>query len=90
MVYIAGSIAERVALFVILVLLSCTLFDSKVQGVSKTSTGSVQSLPKEYFFIVYEISAVELLNTCSRDSANLLLPCCCGAAESPVDLTYQI
>ena len=59
MVYIAGSIAERVALFVILVLLSCTLFDSKVQGVSKTSTGSVQSWPKGCFLVAFEISAAE-------------------------------
>jgi len=43
----------------------------------KTSTGSVQSWPKEYFFVVFEISAADL-------------PCCRGAAESPVDATYEI
>ena len=56
----------------------------------KTSTGSVQSWPKGYFFVVFEISAAELLNTCCRDSADLLLPCCRGAAESAIDATYQI
>ena len=28
--------------------------------------------------------------TCNRDAADLLLPCCRGAVESPVDATYQI
>ena len=54
----------------------------------KTSTGSVQSWPKEYFFVVLDISAAELLNTCCRDSADLLLPCCRGAAESPTDAMF--
>ena len=39
---------------------------------------------------VFEISAAELLNTCCRDSADSLLPCCRGAAELPIVATYQI
>ena len=53
-----------------------------------TSTGSVQSWPKGYFFVVFEISAAELFNTCCRDSADLILPCCRGAAESPTDAMF--
>ena len=43
------------------------------------STGSVQSWLKGYCFVVFEISAAELLHTFCRDSAALLLPCHRGA-----------
>ena len=43
-------------------------------------------------FVVFEISAAEVLNTCCRDSAELLLPYCGKAAESHIDIdaTYKI
>ena len=63
---------------------------SKILIAKKTSTGSVQSWSKGYFFVFFEISAAELLNTCCRDSEDLLLPCCRAAAESPIEATYQI
>jgi len=34
--------------------------------------------------------AAEMLQTCRRDAADLLLPSRRGAAEVPVDATYQI
>ena len=48
-----------------------------MKSYGKTSTGSVQSWPKGYFLVAFEISAAEL-------------PCCRGAAESPIDAAYQI
>jgi len=39
------------------------------------------------FFLVLDISAAELLNTCCRDSADLL-PCCRGAAQSHTDAMF--
>ena len=47
-------------------------------------------LAQGIFFVVFEISAAELLHTCCRDSGDLILPCCSGAAESTIDVTYQI
>jgi len=40
------------------------------------------------FFLVLDISAAELLNTCCRDSADLLLPFGRGAAESPTKALF--
>ena len=34
--------------------------------------------------------AAEIMQTCSRNFTDLLLPCCRGAAESPVDAAYPI
>ena len=44
---------------------------------SRTSTGSVQSWPKGYFLVAFEISAAEL-------------PSCRRSAKSPIDAAYQI
>ena len=48
--------------------------------IHETSTGSVQSWPKEYFFVVLDISAAELLNTFFYPAAEelqnyLQMPC---------------
>ena len=69
---------------------SCDILDlRKMSYNAKQVQDLYRAGPRNFFFVVLDIrsSAAELLDTCCRDSADLL-PCCRGAAQSRTDAMF--